>query len=107
MSRKFTDFVSEASRREQKSGIKRKPYIIELEDSKQITVPAPDANTIMMLSKASGNPVDEFRILFRNNPTGYNRLVDALEGQPPAVIGIIIEDMMAFWGNDIDMVPGK
>lgn len=108
MSRKFMDFAAEATRREKKRGFEPKPYVIDMgEDEKPITVEYPDAQTTLAMASAEGNSVAELKALFRKNPIGFNRLIDALDGQPAGVISVLIEDMMGFWGNDVDRVPGK
>lgn len=105
MAFKFNDFVTEANRRNKKNGIADKPFEVDLGENRKITLQAPDATTYLALSDVEeGQTLKQFRILFGNNIKDYNAFIEALDGQPMAILTIILEEAFNYWGAE---VPAK
>lgn len=108
MAFKFVDVVSEGERRRKKRNLNPTPFEIELADGGIVKIEYPDANTYLALGQAGEeNTLGQLKALFRNNPRGYNKIIDELEGAPVEAIGVLIEEMWEHWDQDVQNVPGK
>lgn len=107
MARKFTDFVTEAKRKNTALGIKEKePFEIEFPDGKTISISYPNATTWLAM-QASPNDLETLKMLFGSNIAGYNKLIEYLNNQPIEVLSVLFNDMWEFWGDDLAQTPGK
>lgn len=108
MGRKFSDFKSEAKRRQQRSGGRNEPFVIDLEDGSQIKVDFPDAQTYLALGKVKeGDTLGVLQTMFANNPRDFNRLLEELDGQPVQLLSVFVEEMWDFWNEDLRKSAGK
>ncbi|MDD2326248.1 MAG: hypothetical protein PHW63_09660 [Alphaproteobacteria bacterium] len=108
MSYKFSDIITEGERRKSKRNVNPDPFEIDLGSEGTVEIEFPDANTYLALGQAGEeNTLGQLRALFRKNPRGYNKVIDALEGAPVESIAVMIEKMWDFWDQDINQVPGK
>lgn len=108
---KFADFQKEADRKIQRSGhkVNRTAFRIEFDDaSDYIEVPYPTADVSLQIAGLpESDTLGILRALFRNNPKGYGRLIEEIQGQPIEVLQELIEGMYDHWNSDILEVPGK
>lgn len=105
---KFKDFIEEGERRQKKRKLNPEPFEIELANGDIVAIEYPDANTYLALGQAGEqDTLGQLRALFRNNPRGYNKVIEELEGVPVEAIGVLVEDMWEFWDQDHQKVQGK
>lgn len=108
MNRNFEDFLAEAKRREERSGVRREPWKMTLKDKSVIAVPAPDAMTLLALGQVKeGDILGQLRVLFNDRNKDFFRLMEEFKGAPANILNLLIQDMQEFWGDGEDLSAGK
>lgn len=99
----FKTLTAEADRRSKKAGANaNKPFELKFANGKTIAIKAPDATTYLAMSNIDQqNYLELFQTLFGNNMKDWNTFVEEIDGQPVAILNIILEEAFSFWGAEV------
>ena len=101
MATNFSSLVATAKRKNAKKN--RKPYVLNFDDDKPITIPFPDAVKLLDYEEC---PTANAKLQLLMTVADYRRFRDHLKGEDGEVVTMVLEEMWDQWGDDADQVPG-